>query len=523
VLSFLLSSGTWTEAFAQGAKKAETDAKPKDETPPQTKAPAKQISTVEVLKDPKAEEALPLEKVRGVVGWRKASDGDVSAVKAMASGEQPVDRDTIQRFVQGMGVQLTDKAAIDLWMNPTPEKNAKKVLDIHKATDNLIEVLNAAKSGKNTSFLKVYNEVLIANLPKLLKNHLLPRTEAIIVLAKTESPDAIKIFQDQLKDEEQTLWVKLCSAEGLSNIAGGGTRVDSVLGAQKAIEAGKSLADFLSGEENLYWPVVWRALQALGAMRQSGTTSAPQKAEMASAAMKFLADPEANPRVRATAAWALSMMRVNPQVSKYNYALIAHEIGSMAAEFGEKADEAIPVPPKKPKPAAKKDKDEPKAKPKAKAKKDEDQEADAPEEESNAAAPVANPTLAELYASLLAKELFEAFRGTEGARESGLLNASLGPAATVARQIADLQDAVAKAAVELVKAPPGQIEEKKKDLQDRVAALKAFLAKNPPKDFHLVPNGPEFRAPDEPVAEAPAASKPAPAKPKGSGGSSGDR
>ena len=73
----------------------------------------------------------------------------------MATGEQPVDRDTIQRFVQGMGYRLTDKAAIDLWMNPNPEaKNAKKVLDIHKATDNLIEVLNAAKASKNAAFLQ---------------------------------------------------------------------------------------------------------------------------------------------------------------------------------------------------------------------------------------------------------------------------------------------------------------------------------------------------------------------------------
>ena len=151
-------------------------------------------------------------------------------------------------------------------------------------------------------------------------------------------------------------------------------------------------------------------------------------------------------------------------------------------------------PPKKVKPAAKKDKEEPKAKAKAKAKKEEDQEADAPpEEENNAAAPVANPTLAQVYASLLAKELFEAFRGTDGARESGLLNvptSQLGAAAGVARQIADLQDAVAKAAVELVKAPPGEIEKRKKDLGDRVAGLEGVPGEEPAQGLPSRPRRP---------------------------------
>src|SRR4051794_1559497 len=100
-LSLLLSPGLWAEAFAQqdnAKKKAENDAKPKpkdedkdkDDPPAQAKVPVKPASTVEVLKDPKAEEALPLDKLKGVPGWRNVNESDVSAVKAMASGEQPV-------------------------------------------------------------------------------------------------------------------------------------------------------------------------------------------------------------------------------------------------------------------------------------------------------------------------------------------------------------------------------------------------------------------------------------------------
>ena len=204
-------------------------------------------------------------------------------------------------------------------------------------------------------------------------------------------------------------------------------------------------------------------------MRQAALPVKMADAEMAAAAMKFLADPTARPEIRATAAWALGMVRVNPAVARYNFPLVAHVVGQLAAELGDKAGASFSE----------------------------------------------NPTLSEYLSGLLVGPIFQAFNGVEGARESGLLKTpGLGQAATYVKQVADLQASVARASVELVRAPAGQVPARKKDLSDRVAALKAFLDKNPPKDFHLIPAGPEYR----PAAAGPVAKAAEPAKAAGVAG-----
>jgi hypothetical protein len=190
------------------------------------------------------------------------------------------------------------------------------------------------------------------------------------------------------------------------------------------------------------------------------------KAEMASTAMKFLADSTARPEVRAQAAWALGMVRTGQLSRNFNYALVAYDTGQVASEIGEKINTAFEK----------------------------------------------NRTLSEYLTGLLVTPIYQAFNGLDGARESGLLKVPGGnPSLAYTRQIADLTSAVAKAAVELVRAPGGQISNRKKDLGDRVAGLKAFLDKNPPKEYSLVPKGPEFKPAKAEVANAPVG------KPEGDG------
>ena len=97
---------------------------------------------------------------------------------------------------------------------------------------------------------------------------------------------------------------------------------------------------------------------------------------MASAALERLADPKARPEVRAWAAWALGLMRVNPQLAKYNYSLIAHYVGLLAADLGDKIAEVASE----------------------------------------------NPEQAQYWTGLLLYQVYPALTGQPGVRDSGLLN-----------------------------------------------------------------------------------------------------
>jgi hypothetical protein len=441
------------DASKAAEKKPPADAKAADDEP---ETPEVKTHGVEVFKDPRAEEAIKVFKT--ISGYRDVTPGIISQVKSMAAGGA-VDRDAIQRFVQGMAYRLVDKGNLNALISPPVGRPPSKALQ--DASDNLLDVLNTAKLAKNTSFLSTYNQELIATLSKLLDNNLFSRIEAMIVLGQTGSPAALPIFLKELKDAKQTVWVKLWALRGLSSIVENGARVDAAISAQEAITAGKAISEFLEGTEDLPWPAKLRAFEALGAMRQPSGQQNMQKVEMAATAMKTLVDPEARPEVRAAAAWALGMMRVNPSVARYNLSLIAYNIGKLAATIGEDINASFS----------------------------------------------SNRTRSEYLTGLLVTPIYQAFFGLEGARESGLLKTPGGSASQAAvKPIADLSSTVARAAVELIRAPNGQIKNRQKDLGDRVAALKTYLDKNAPKDFHLVPgaDGPEYRLKNAEVAEEPA-------------------
>ena len=130
----------------------------------------------------------------------------------------------------------------------------------------------------------MYYRVLKDKLTPLLKNHLIPRVQAMIILGQAGIPDFLPLYEAQIKDPNQTLWVKLWALEGMVNVIEEGGR----LNAQDQILAAKTVADFVNKETDLPWPVQLRAMEALSAMRQGYEPNQPKKALMANAAMALL-------------------------------------------------------------------------------------------------------------------------------------------------------------------------------------------------------------------------------------------
>src|SRR6185437_4087057 len=247
-----------------------------------------------------------------------------------------------------------------------------KVLKMKEALDNLIVPLEKARKLKNNAFLSTYNQVLLATMPRLFDNNLYARLNAMIVLGYTGNPDAVKIFAKQLTDANQSVWVKLWAARGLTKVADEGRRE---IQAATAVEGSRALAEWIKKEPEMPWPALMRAVEALGALRQASTPTSPGNPEFATVVMQILTDPKARPEVRARAAWAMWLLRVNA-ISNYNLKLVAHVIGQLAAELGERAVEAFD----------------------------------------------SNPGLTEHWTGMLLYQIYPALGGMDGARESGLLH-----------------------------------------------------------------------------------------------------
>lgn len=385
-------------------------------------------------------------------------------IESMAKGGT-IDRDLIQRYVNKFAGDLTNRAFIGALIDPPPglNPNSSTAVGFREASNNLSNPIDLAKRANNAAFLKVYTETLLSLAPKLLKNHLLARLETAILLGKTGSPEAIETFIAQLNDKEQTTWVKIWSARGLLNILQPttGAYQDLPGGTSLAAKAAHALVEWL-GDKELPWPAQLRALEALGALRLAADPRAQSKLEMASAAMELLADPKTRPEVRAQAAWTLGMLRVSPANGKFNYKLIAYYGGEVAAELGTRI----------------------------------------------LATYGANIALAQSYAAPLLYQIYPTFYGVEGARESGLLRMpNLGNNRGYVDQMGNAIKPVAKAAVELFKAPKGNRDKMAKDLDAKVAALKSFLEKNAPEDtafgdkqYPLKAQVAEVRAEDPKVA-----------------------
>ncbi len=413
------------------------------------------VNPIEIFRDPRAERLVDVRKYPAVSA-RPVAQVDIDSLKEMGQNVNAnIDLGLINRVVDAMAAKLTDHANIQALVEPSAGRNPNAAASkaIQEATDALLKPLFAAKAAKNQAFLSAYNRVLLLKLRPLLKNHLIPRIQAAIILGESANPDALQLFIEQIKDDRQTMWVKLWAMEGVANIVEEGHR----LPASNRIDAGKVIADFLKNEDDIPWPAQLRALEALGAMRQGFRVNAPKEAEMASAAMRLLSDYQAKPEVRSEAARALGLMEITSAVRGYNFPLIAHSAGTLAADLGTQIGSNFKN----------------------------------------------NPLKSRYLTVLLAGPVFEAFDGVPAKRDSGILHMANGEAANYVSKVSDLVRPIVKASSDLLVSPSRQVPDRQKDLAAKVAALKQFLTKNPPRSRSLVQGGPEF-----PLGDAAAAGLP---------------
>jgi hypothetical protein len=412
---------------------------------------------LETYRDSRAEKCL--QNTFPVLG-KPGRPAIVNQVKAMSGNQAPVERQTIEQFVDLCINDLTHHAHIKAVIDPDAgvPPGAGAHFAIQQATDNLLEPILSARAVNNSGFLSMYDQILLQKLPPLLDNHLLARISAMIVLSQTAVPEAVEIFIKQLGNPDQTVWVALWAARGLTNIQQV-TRYN--LDAPRAIRAAKAVADFLEREKDLPWPVQYRALEALGSLRLANTPQMTRgQPEMAGTATQFLTAPDGRLEVRAEAGWALGMMVVPAGINQYNFTMLAYTVGEVAATLGERVKEVYPK----------------------------------------------NVTQAEQWTALLVTQILQTFDGIDTARDSGLLK-SPHPAANAARpfmkQVSDKARPLAASAVRLVREPAGRSAANLKDLDAKLADLKSMLDKNRPPNTWLVPGGPNFPLAGAQVAKAP--------------------
>ncbi len=114
-------------------------------------------------------------------------------------------------------------------------------------------------STNNSRFLTEYSRILLRALQPLLKHHLVPRVQAMIVLGTSGNPDALKLFLDEIKNPEQTLWVKLWAIRGITNIK---QNPFARLIAAQEIEAARVIAEQLDVKaKDMPWPLQLRRLK----------------------------------------------------------------------------------------------------------------------------------------------------------------------------------------------------------------------------------------------------------------------
>jgi len=251
------------EPDTKDAKKSDDQAP--GETPPDPSQTLKN-APVEVFKDPNAEEILDVKKFQPL-RYAQPMAGDVEAVKAMAGDpNQPVDPTRIRRVVDGMVAKLTDTRNIQALIDPPPglPPTSPTARAIQDATATLLEPVLTARSARSTRFQAEYNRVLVQRLAPLLKHHLVPRVQAMIVLGQSGGAEAYKLFVDEIKNPQQTVWVKLWAMRGLTNIK---LYSPNRLSASQEIEAARVIADLLTKNKNLPWLVQLRGLETLATLR----------------------------------------------------------------------------------------------------------------------------------------------------------------------------------------------------------------------------------------------------------------
>jgi hypothetical protein len=404
----------------------------------------KSIAPIEIFRDKRAEDWLDLSKLKPITAL-PVTNQEILDMKAQAGGANAnIDQALIKRVVAAMAAKLTDRNNVQALVEPPAgmNMNAPAMRGVQEATTALLEPLFGAKSIKNQAFLTIYYRSLRDALTPLLKNHLIPRVQAMIILGECATPDFLPLYEAQIKDPKQTTWVKLWAIEGMVNLMEEGSR----LSAQDEIVAAKTVSDYLDSEDSIPWPVQLRAMEALGAMRRGFEPNRPKKADMANAAMNLLADGSAKVEVRSEAARALGLMQIAAAVPKYNYRLVVHSAGQLAVELGNRI----------------------------------------------ASGYAKNQDRSKYLTALLIGPVYQAFDGVPGARDSGLIHIASGDSTAYVQSIFDLVKPIAKAAIDLNAAGSRQARDRQKELVARVAVLKDFLEKNAPPDRHLVPDGTEY-------------------------------
>jgi hypothetical protein len=486
-------AGTKDSAKAKGAARADADDNAPAPAPDIPAAPvadpaqSRKVEPIEVFKDPNVEllQLLDLNKFKALPPIPFTESDRLTVLEMAGNKNSNVDPSVIDRVVRGLAAKLTDKAAIQALLtipdeppppanaNPAALKKAQAAFQaaaqaasdgakaIPDATANLLEPMFRARFAGNLEFLKVYQRSLKQSLLPLLSLHLISRVQAMIVLGESGDIDLIDQFEKEIANPKQTLWVKLWAIEGIKKSKEYGGRLPS----DQEAKAAKFITDFLDKTESLPWPIQLRGLEALASLRQGYLPTAPKQAHMASTAMRFLADPEARLEVRAEAARALGLMQITTAaVPKFNYSLVAHGAGQLAAELGARINALYPDTPKTPD----------------------------------------NLTKARYLTALLVGPVYQAFDGISTQRDSGGLIRTSSSSDDVLNVFNRVKP-VAQSAVDLLGAPPKQYKDRKKTLATQIAALRTFLEKNPPSSRQLVPGGEDFMAAaggDPPVENA---------------------
>ena len=419
------------KAGPAGAMKAEAPAAAKDD-------PVKPGG--DVHRDERAEAVLA-----AIADFKPIKSGNPGApskdqVVQWAQGVGIVDKNKLDDYVRSLAAAMTRQSILDglgakKFANDeeTLKKHEESLKAIERAFDDLLAPVTAATrlNPPRREFLGSYTDSLLKVMPELLANHLYARIEGMIVLSRVGDEKAIDTFIAQLNDRKQVSMVKLLSAYGLTNVA----RISRQINPKASLEAAIALKNYLLNEKDAIWPAQFRALEALGWLRQPATNALVGKFDMIDTAAAFLADEKAWPDVRAWAAWSIGMMRV-PANARIDYTRIAGDIGKLAAELGDKILAVRSI-----------------------------------ETEDQAR---------ELIA-LLAVPIYNSVKGEPEQSRSGLVNVvALGKAAPFVTSLDPLLKAVAASAVQLGNAQGQQMHRGAHDaLEKNVKALKNFLAQNP--------------------------------------------
>jgi hypothetical protein len=438
---------TAAKAEAEQAKKPD---EPAEEAPP----------TAEIFLDPNAKQALSKMEPLTYVGQpirSGAGSADISTIQSMASGATAVDANFLRRYVEFFAVELSKRDNINAMINPPANLSPDAAKGMERAVERLMDPLIRAKATEQRLFLTAYNRALFdSSLVRLLDNNLYSRLNAMIVLgmAGSTDPKALKLYSDQLKKADQVVWVKMWAARGITNATRQGR---DNLETTRQIDAAEAVITLLNSDPKLPWPVQMRAMEALGSLRLA-YTRVGKTVDAATVAMRFLADREARPEVRAWAAWALGMMRAPAQIVPYNFELLGYKIAELSADLGGRIVDQY---------------------------------------DENSSNFEKHKDRASQLTCLLVFQVVPALDGMDGITETGLLRSthkSLDAAKDYLKKVDAKVKDVTRESYELIRAGGVAQKSKRDDLEGKLTDLKGFLTQSAPKDRHLMPNGPEFAA-----------------------------